>query len=200
MSEGRSELRSICVFCGSSAGHDPAYRQSAVAVGQLLARRGIRLVYGGGTVGLMGLVANAALSGGGAVIGVIPRGLFSQEVAHTGLTQLIEVESMHQRKMTMFELSDAFVALPGGLGTLEELFEVASWAQLGIHHKPLATLDVAGYWQPLHRLLRNAVDNGFMTDARRALIGNVGRLEDLLPTLGHYPSEHPEPVVGLSET
>jgi uncharacterized protein (TIGR00730 family) len=142
-------LRAVCVFCGSSAPADPCYRDAARALGALVARRGIGLVYGGGSVGLMGELADAALSHGGRVTGVIPAGLFAREVGHTGLTELREVASMHERKQLMYDLSDAFVALPGGLGTLEELAEVATWSQLGLHSKPVVLLDVDGFWEPL---------------------------------------------------
>jgi uncharacterized protein (TIGR00730 family) len=140
-------------------------------------------VYGGGAVGLMGVVADAALGAGGEVVGLIPRGLFRREVAHPGLTELVEVATMHERKQGMFERSDAFVALPGGLGTIEEVVEVATWAQLGIHDKPVATLDVGGYWRPLHDLLRSAAAAGFLPPGNLALVADVTRLDDLLPTL-----------------
>ncbi|HEX3796033.1 MAG TPA: TIGR00730 family Rossman fold protein, partial [Acidimicrobiales bacterium] len=148
------ELSSICVYCGSSKGSDPAFAQAARHLGTTLARHHITLVYGGGAVGLMGVLADAALAAGGEVRGVIPRDLFRRDVPHQGLTELIEVESMHERKQKMFELADAFVALPGGLGTMEELTEMATWAQLGLHHKPIATLDVKGYWRHYHALRR----------------------------------------------
>jgi uncharacterized protein (TIGR00730 family) len=178
--------RSICVFCGSSPGHDPIFAAHAVAVGRLLATNRIRLVYGGSSVGLMGQLADSALAEGGEVVGVIPRGLFSREVAHTGLTELVEVDTMHQRKLAMFERSDAFVALPGGLGTLEELSEIVSWAQLGIHSKPIATLDVAGFWQPFHAFVRQAADRGFVSAANTAIISNVTTVESLLDALRSY--------------
>lgn len=176
-------MRAVCVYCGSSPGADPAYARAARDVGDLLAASGLRLVYGGGSVGLMGEVANAALRAGGQVTGVIPRGLFRAEVAHPGLTELVEVTSMHERKMAMFERADAFVALPGGLGTLEELTELSTWAQLRLHDKPIATLDVNGFWQPFHQLLRRLAAEGFMKQAALELIINVGSVEDLLPTL-----------------
>lgn len=157
-----SELRSVCVYCGSSPGFDPAYVEMAEALGTHLAERGIRLVYGGGEVGLMGRTADAVLAAGGEVTGVIPVGLFSREIGHRGLTELIEVDTMHTRKHRMFELSDAFVALPGGLGTLEELAEMMTWSQLGVHSKPIGVLDVLGYWQPFFDLLSRGVAEGFM--------------------------------------
>src|SRR5260370_20359166 len=142
-------LRAVCVFCGSSAPADPRYRDAARTMGALVARRSITLVYGDGTRGLMGELADAALGHGGRVIGVIPTGLFAREINHTGLTELHEVGSMHERKQLMYEKSDAFVALPGGLGTLEELAEIATWSQLGLHSKPVVLLDVDGFWNPL---------------------------------------------------
>lgn len=181
-------LRSVCVFCGSASGSDPAYGRAAAALGRLLAEQGIRLVYGGAAVGLMGLMADAALAAGGEVVGVIPRALFSSEVPHTGLTERIEVASMHERKMAMFGRSDAFVALPGGLGTLEELFEVLSWASLGIHHKPIATLDVAGFWHPVHAWLEQAASAGFIRPGKLDLMINVDDLDELLPALARMAS------------
>jgi uncharacterized protein (TIGR00730 family) len=165
-----SPLRSICVFCGSSSGHRPKYAEMAAAFGSLFGQRRIRLVYGGGNVGLMGVLADAALAAGGEVIGVIPQMLVDRELAHRG-TDLRIVTSMHERKALMAELSDAFVALPGGLGTYEELCEVLTWSQLGIHHKPVGCLNVLGYFDPLARLLDRAVEDGFLSaEQRRALI------------------------------
>lgn len=160
----------MCVFCGSSSGTDPRYRAAATELAGALAARGIDVVYGGGRVGLMGVVADAALAGGARVIGVIPRGLFSKEVAHTGVTELREVASMHERKALMYDLSDAFVALPGGYGTLEELAEVTTWAQLGLHAKPVALLDVAGFWDDLVALLDRMVTDGFLKPQNRGLV------------------------------
>src|SRR5688572_19234075 len=140
------ELRRVCVFCGASPGNDAAFAALARAVGEGLARRGIGVVYGGGRVGMMGFVADAALEAGGEVIGVIPRGMVDRELAHRGATELRIVGTLHERKAVMAQLSDAFIALPGGLGTLEELAEVVSWAQLGLHAKPIGLLGVADYW------------------------------------------------------
>jgi uncharacterized protein (TIGR00730 family) len=155
-------------------------------LGVLLAEHRITLVYGGGAVGLMGTVANAALDAGGTVIGVIPKGLFRREIGHVRLTELIEVTSMHERKQKMFELADAFVALPGGLGTAEELTEMATWAQLGIHGKPIVTLDVAGYWEPFHTFLRASVAAGFMRQDNLRLVVNVERVDAILPAIQAY--------------
>jgi hypothetical protein len=162
-------MERICVFCGSSSGRSPEYVEAARATGSALAARGIGLVYGGGSVGLMGEVANAALAAGGEVVGVIPRALELRELAHGGLTKLHVVGSMHERKAKMAELADAFIALPGGLGTLEELFEILTWAQLGLHARPCGLLDVAGYYEPLVAFFDRAVSEGFVRPEHRRL-------------------------------
>ncbi len=154
--------RWICVYCGSRDGGDPRYREAARVLGTVLAGAGIGLVYGGARVGLMGAVADAALAGGGAVLGVIPRGLAEREVAHDGVTELRVVETMHQRKLAMIEAADAFIAMPGGFGTLEELFEVLTWHQIGWHDKPAGLLDVAGFYQPLIACMNHMRDQGFV--------------------------------------
>jgi len=161
-------VKRLCVFCGSSVGARVEYAEAARALARELVRRGLGVVYGGGSVGLMGILADTALAEGGEVIGVIPRGLARKELLHTGLTELRVVESMHERKATMAELADAFVALPGGLGTLEETLEVLTWSQLGIRRKPVALLNVRGYWDALLALLGRAVDEGFV---RREYLG-----------------------------
>jgi uncharacterized protein (TIGR00730 family) len=158
----RMKLKSLCVYCGSSPGLRPSYIETADAFGRLLATEGITLVYGGGNVGLMGALADSALAAGGRVIGVIPKRLVARELAHDGLTELHRVESMHERKLKMAELSDAFVALPGGVGTLEEIFEVATWTQLGIQSKPCAFLDVDGYYAPLFQFLEHMSEQRFI--------------------------------------
>jgi uncharacterized protein (TIGR00730 family) len=163
-------LTSVCVFCGSSTGTNPVYREAAIALGQELARRKLTLVYGGGAVGLMGIVADAALAAGGEVIGIIPQSLKNSEVGHEGLTRLEVVDGMHARKARMAELSDAFIALPGGLGTLEELFEVWTWGQLGYHGKPLGLLEVNGFYQKLTGFLDHVVGEGFVHDHHRAML------------------------------
>ena len=163
-------VRAVCVFCGSSAPADPRYRDAARGLGALVARRGIDLVYGGGSVGLMGELADAALDAGGRVNGVIPAGLFAREINHTGLTELHEVASMHERKQLMYDRSDGFIALPGGLGTLEELAEVTTWSQLGLHSKPVVLLDVGGFWEPLIAQLDRMVDVGLLKPPGRDLI------------------------------
>ena len=193
-------IRSLCVYCGSSMGRDPAHREAAAAVGTLMAASGVRLVYGGGAVGLMGVVADAVMAGGGEVIGVIPKGLFSNEVGHQGITELVEVDSMHQRKQRMAEEADAFLALPGGLGTLEELAEITTWAQLGIHAKPVGVLDLDGFWQPLLDFLDGAVDSGSLKPANRDLIVRVTDVDDVLAVLGrHHTPDNPK-LLGSDET
>lgn len=152
----------ICIFCGSSFGNNSAYRQAAESTGKLLAERGIGLVYGGGHVGLMGVVADAVLSGGGQVTGVIPRALAEREVAHNGLTSLIVVETMHERKAEMAKRADGFISLPGGAGTMEEAFEQWTWVQLGVHQKPCGFLNVNGYFNPLRVMIDNMTQEGFL--------------------------------------
>jgi uncharacterized protein (TIGR00730 family) len=179
-------LRSICVFCGSNVGAREEYAAAAAALGTLLGERGIRVVTGAGNVGLMGVVADAALAAGGEVIGVIPQVLVDKELAHQGLTELRIVTSMHERKALMAELSEAFLALPGGLGTFEELFEVLTWSQLGIHHKPCGCLNVLGYFDALEGLLERAVGEGFLRVEHRGLLV----VEDDASSLVQRLSEH----------
>lgn len=163
-------MRSICVFCGSRPGADPAYAEAAEALGRTLAQSSITLVYGGGHVGLMGILANAALEAGGEAIGVMPKALVEREISHIGLTKLHVVGSMHERKGLMAELSEGFVALPGGTGTLEEFFEVLTWAQLGEHGKPCGLLNVAGYYDPLLTVFDHMVARGFVSCEHRKLV------------------------------
>ena len=165
-----SSFRRVCVFCGSNPGGREAYGIGARDLARALARRGLELVYGGGNVGMMGMLADAMLQAGGCVIGVIPRALVEREVAHRGVTQLRIVDTMHQRKAMMNELSDAFIALPGGFGTLEELFEMLTWAQLGIHGKPSGILNVAGYYDSLMTMLDYAVEEQFLRSVHRQLL------------------------------
>ena len=159
------KLKRICVYCGSSMGADSAHREAAVSLGALLASRGVGLVYGGGNVGLMGAVADGALHAGGEVIGVIPRALMDKELGHTGVTKLHITDSMHERKQLMADLSDGFIALPGGIGTFEELFETLTWLQLGFHAKPVGRLNVTGFYDPLLAFLRHATESRFMRPA-----------------------------------
>ena len=171
-------MRRVCVFCGASSGRAAAYAASARAFGAAAAARGLGVVYGGGKVGLMGSVADGALAAGGEVIGVIPQALVERELAHEGLTQLHVVASLHERKAMMAELADAFVALPGGFGTLDELMEQLTWSQLGLHTKPVGLLDVEDYWRPLVAFARHATEEGFVREADLASIavaGDVGR-------------------------
>ncbi|MFE0028055.1 TIGR00730 family Rossman fold protein [Amycolatopsis sp. NPDC059021] len=163
-------MRRVCVFCGSAMGGSPVYAEAAAALGKLLAQRGIGLVYGGASVGTMGVVADAAMAAGGEVIGVIPQALRKVEITHEGLTELHVVADMHERKAKMAELSDGFLALPGGAGTLEELFEVWTWAQLGLHGKPIGLVDVAGYYAPLIGFADHMVTEGFLREGFRDLL------------------------------
>lgn len=188
-------MERVCVYCGSSPGHDPAYRRAAREMGEELVARDLGLVFGGGSVGLMGTVADAVMDGGGEAIGVIPEALEAREVAHGGLTELAVVGSMHERKRRMVELSDGFVALPGGLGTLEELFEVLTWAQLGIHEKPCGVLNVAGFYDGLVSHLDGATEAGFVSPAHRDLARVETAPGPLLDAFERY--EPPtEPKVG----
>jgi uncharacterized protein (TIGR00730 family) len=179
-------IRRVCVFCGASPGAHPDYVQAARDVGTLLAKESIGLVYGGASRGLMGAVADAALSAGGEVIGVIPEHLRALEVAHTGLTDLRVVQTMHERKAMMADLSDGFAGLPGGLGTMEEFFEVATWSQLGIHDKPTVLLNVRGYYELVDRFLEHAVDQGFVRAEHRALIAMIDEPAALLGALRSF--------------
>jgi uncharacterized protein (TIGR00730 family) len=163
-------VRAVGVFCGSSSGKGDRYLDAARSLGSLLAAEGVELVYGGGEVGLMGALADACLAGGGHVTGVIPTRLFRREVAHRGVTELHEVATMHERKALMYDRSDAFIALPGGLGTLDELAEVATWSQLGLHAKPLVLLDVDGFWSPFTDLLDSMVAAGLLRPENRAMV------------------------------
>ncbi|HEY4931766.1 MAG TPA: TIGR00730 family Rossman fold protein [Terriglobales bacterium] len=163
-------FRRICVFCGSNSGTSPSYREAAIAMGRLLAGRGIELVYGGGNIGLMGVLADSVLEANGRVIGVIPESLMAKEVGHLGLTDLRIVQSMHERKALMADLSDGFIAMPGGFGTFEEFCEVVTWSQLGIHAKPCGLLNVNGCYDPLLELFDHAVREGFLREENRRLV------------------------------
>ncbi|GMU67315.1 MAG: cytokinin riboside 5'-monophosphate phosphoribohydrolase [Acidobacteriota bacterium] len=184
-------MRAVAVFCGSRLGARRAYREAAAGFGRVLARRGLTLVYGGGNVGLMGVVADAALAEGGEVIGVIPAFLMDREVGHAGLSRLVRVESMHERKATMAGLSDAFVALPGGLGTLEEIFEVWTWNLLGLHAKPCGLLDVDGYFSPLVDFLDRTVEAEFVSREHRELLAVESDPGVLLDRLAAAPPPPP---------
>jgi uncharacterized protein (TIGR00730 family) len=193
-------VKSVCVFCGSRSGADPAYERAAQTLGETLAQAGIELVYGGGHVGLMGVVANAALAAGGDVTGVMPKALVDREIAHTGLTRLHVVGSMHERKAMMSELSEGFVALPGGTGTLEEFFEVLTWAQLGEHGKPCGLLNVAGYYDPLLAVFDRMVDRGFLTTKHRAMALVETEPEALLEQFERYDPPKTAKWIDESET
>ena len=179
-------MKSVCAFCGFSFGVDPAHEEGVRRLGRTLAEAGITLVYGGGNVGLMGTVADAALDAGGEVIGVIPKSLMQREIGHPGLTKLHVVGSMHERKAMMADLSDGFVALPGGTGTLEELFEVLTWAQLGEHQKPCGPLDVAGYYAPILAVFEHMVERGFLKGQHRKMLLVVEEPAALLERFVHY--------------
>ena len=177
-------MKAVCVYCGSSLGSDPVYLEATQDLARTLVARGIRVVYGGASVGLMGALADATLEAGGEVVGVMPQQLVDREIAHRGLTELHVVQTMHQRKALMAELSDAFVALPGGIGTLEELIEIFTWEQLGIHSKPVGVINTAGYYDGLAGFLDHAVEQGFQQPAQRAKLVLAADAEDLLAQWG----------------
>ncbi|MCH7384589.1 TIGR00730 family Rossman fold protein [Acinetobacter dispersus] len=185
-------MNSICVFCGSSLGNEPIYQQMAQATGQEIAAQGKTLVYGGGRSGLMGVVADSALQAGGRVIGVIPNALVDRELAHTGLTELHIVNNMHERKTKMAELSDAFVALPGGAGTLEEIFEQWTWSQLGIHQKPCAFLNVDGFYDDLIKMLHASVERGFSQERFVDRLIVAEQIKDILAAFSAYQPATPK--------
>lgn len=179
-------MKNLCVYCGSSPGKDPAFLEAGRELGRLLVARGIGLVYGGAGIGVMGAVADAVLAGGGRAIGIIPEALAIREVAHAGLTEQHVVGSMHERKQLMAERSDGFVALPGGWGTFEEIFEVLTWAQLGFHQKPCGLLNVNGYYDHLHTFLENAIDSGFVPPVCREMLMVEENPERLLDRYADY--------------
>ena len=183
-------MKSVAVYCGSNAGARSIYAERAIRLGQQLAHEGLTLVYGGGNVGLMGIVADAALEAGGQVIGVIPEQLMGWEVAHKGLTRLEVVANMHERKMRMFDLSDGFVALPGGFGTLDEMFEMLTWRQLGLANKPCAFLDVNGFWQPLVTMLDTMVRERFLHAEQRGDLWHGEDIDGMLAWMqGYVPAQ-----------
>lgn len=190
MAEDNRGMKTICVYCGSNAGNNPAYAAQSKALGERLAAENIALVYGGGNVGLMGVVADAVLANGGDVIGVIPQQLVDWEVAHRGVTRLEVVDSMHTRKARMFELADGFVALPGGFGTLDEMFEMLTWRQLGLGKKPCAFLDVNGFWQPLMAMLDAMVRERFLHAEQRDDLWHGEDIDTLLGWMrGYVPAK-----------
>jgi uncharacterized protein (TIGR00730 family) len=186
-------VRRVCVFCGSSPGANPAYAEATAELGRLLVEDGIGVVYGGGTVGLMGVLADSVLDAGGEAIGVIPQALVDREIGHNGLSELRVVGSMHERKALMAELADAFVALPGGLGTLEELFEVYTWAQLGLHRKPCGLLDVEDYYAGIVQFLGHAVRERFVRDEHRAMLMVERDPRRLIDRLREFEPETAQP-------
>ena len=194
-----NKIKTVCVYCGSGPGTNPRFVEAAVALGKVLAENGVRLVFGGGSIGLMGAVAKSTLDHGGAVTGIIPEFLTARENALSHVQEMIVTPDMHERKRLMFERSDAFVALPGGLGTLEELTEIATWAQLGLHRKPIATLDTGGYWAPFHAFLREAAGLGFVKEENLRLITNVRSVDELLPALRAYSVPRLGKWIGLGE-
>jgi uncharacterized protein (TIGR00730 family) len=192
-------MRRICVYCGSSAGFDPVYREAAAGLGRFLAGQGIGIVYGAGKVGLMGILADAALAAGGEVIGIIPHHLIEMEVGHNELTTLIPVESMHIRKHQMAEMADAFVALPGGIGTAEELLEVLTWLQLGIHAKPVALLNTNDYFSHLLEFLDHMMASGFLKAEHREMLIVEQRPERLLERLTAFVPQRIDKRISVAE-
>lgn len=193
-------MKSVCLFCGSNKGVRPEYVAAAAAFGRTLAEEGITLVYGAGKVGLMGVAADAALAAGGKVIGVIPEFLKAKEVAHMGLSELYVTETMHQRKAMMAEMADGFVALPGGFGTFDELFEILTWAQLSVHDKPVGLLDVAAYFQPLLALSRHAVAEGFVPASNMELFSHSPDVAQLLDAMRAYQPRQTLKWLDLAKT
>lgn len=186
-----TNMKRVAVYCGSSSGNDPVFAETAKAVGAFLARSGYGVVYGGSRVGLMGCVADGALSAGGEVIGVLPDFLQTREIMHEGLTQLHIVQSMHERKLMMSDLSDGIITLPGGFGTLEELFEIITWAQLGLHTKPIALLNIQGFYDHLLLLLEHIVEKGLLKSANFGLLLTADTIDELLARMLNYV---PRPV------
>lgn len=195
-----TKLTSICVYCGSNAGTRPEYAAAAKAMGEALAERGLTLVYGGGKVGLMGVLANAALAAGGKVVGIIPEFLALKEVAHAGLSELVVVDSMHARKAEMERRSDGFIALPGGIGTMEELFEIWTWSQLGQHKKPCGLLDAAGYYTDLNTFLDRMAADGFVSADHRAMLHRSEDAGQLLDTFASYDAPPADIRIKVQQT
>lgn len=180
------KLKNIVVFCASSPGHGPSFVEAAKVVGQVFVERGIRLVFGGGRVGLMGAVADSVMAHGGSVVGVIPKFLNSKEIGHTGITELIEVDTMHERKTKMNNLCDGVIALPGGFGTMEELFEMTTWGQLGLHKKPIGILNVDGFYDHLINFIQHMVDTGVLKAENQKMILHSDNIEDLLEQMESF--------------
>lgn len=189
-----AQISSLCIYCGSQKGRDPAHTALATAIGRRVAERGMTLVYGGGGIGLMTVAADAALAAGGRVVGVIPTHLAEAEIRHEGLSELLLTESMHERKAAMFDRADAFAILPGGLGTLDEFFEILTWRQIGLHDKPVVVVENAGYWAPLKAMIDHVVAEGFASERARALVTFVDGADGLFAALDAAP----EPARGPS--
>ncbi|PAF02931.1 TIGR00730 family Rossman fold protein [Bacillus velezensis] len=179
-------MKTICVFAGSNPGVNEEYKRKAAELGEYMAEQGIGLVYGGSRVGLMGTVADALMAGGGKAVGVMPSGLFSGEVVHQDLTELIEVSGMHERKAKMSELADGYIAMPGGFGTYEELFEVLCWAQIGIHQKPIGLYNVNGYFEPMMKMVKYSIQEGFSNESHLKLIHSSSRPDELIEQMNNY--------------
>jgi len=194
-----SSIRAVCVYCGSSAGADPAFATAARALGKILAENGVRLVYGGGSVGMMGTLADAVLAHGGNVTGIIPEFLVDKEHMLAGAQEIIVTRDMHERKRVMFEKADAFVALPGGIGTLEELVEQLTWAQLGHHRKPILLVNIAGFWEPLLELIDHMNALGFLHAFRRLNYLITENVEEILPVLRKAAARIAEPATGNAD-
>ena len=192
-------MKSICVYCGSSPGKPNTYIEAARGLGEAIARRELRLVYGGGNVGLMGAIADSVLKHGGEVYGVIPESLVAKELAHEGLTELFCVQSMHERKQKMAQLADAFVALPGGIGTMEEIFEVMTWTQLGFHHKPCAFFDVDNYYEGVFQWMNQAVEERFVADKYLSFFQRFTTINELFDFLENYRCEQVEKWIDREE-
>lgn len=179
-------MKTVCVYSGSNMGENPEYKKKAAELGTYIAEKGLRLVYGGSRMGLMGVIADTVLENGGEVTGVMPKGLFQGEVVHQRLTELVEVGGMHERKAKMMELSDGFIAMPGGFGTFEELFEVLCWAQIGIHQKPIGLYNISGYFEPLLEMLKHSVQEGFSNESHLKLIYASSNHEQLIDQMNEY--------------
>jgi uncharacterized protein (TIGR00730 family) len=192
-------MKSICVYCGSSFGKDPAYKDGAVRLGQVLAQSGIALVYGGGRVGLMGVIADAVMDNGGKVTGVIPRFMEERELSHPNLTNLVSVGTMHERKAKMAELADGFIAMPGGFGTFEEIFEIITWEQLRIHKKPFAFYNIKGYYDSLHGFIDSAIDEGFIGNVYREIIYSDNPNKIIEGFINYHPSSYDKVSSSLEE-
>lgn len=193
-------MQYIAVFCGSKEGYNETYRETAYGLGAILAERGIRLVYGGGKVGLMGAVADGVLQNGGKVIGVIPDFLQTKEVAHEGVTEMIVTDSMHTRKVKMHELSDGVIVLPGGWGTMDEMFEMLTWGQLGLHKKPIALLNINGFYDSLKVLVNNMIQEGFLEECTAEILMTSDSIEELLSMMEHFEAPTVERLLDKSDT